>query len=69
MISVVFRGQPWRLLYDEISSWLVSHRQCFDVSSGISYLNGSVYYHGITFSSEQDLLAFTLKFGNVFYER
>ena len=57
--------RPWAIKeYSVINEWIhMCDNAVWDYNGGKTYLDGKIYYHMILFDSEEDLLAFKLKFG------
>jgi len=56
-------GLQFTGIHDRVEDWIKeipgSH---FDKLHGVSWINGRTFYHNVVFLSEQDLVAFKLKF-------
>ena len=61
-------GLQFSGVHEKIATWIKKVPGAhFDVKGGCSYINGTIYYAGIVFSSAEDLLAFRLTFAGEVY--
>lgn len=66
--SQIKGGLQFSGVHEKIAAWIKKVPGAhFDAKGGCSYINGTIYYAGIVFSSAEDLLAFKLTFAGLVY--
>ncbi len=56
-------GLQFTGIHERIEEWLPTcHGAHFDKMSDLTWINGKIYYHHVSFLSEEDLVAFKLTF-------
>ena len=59
----IIGGQQFNGVHEEIDEWIHTVPGAyFDKSRSISYIDGVTYFHDLEFATEEDLVAFKLKF-------
>lgn len=61
-------GLQFTGVHAEVTAWIKQNPgSYFDKRLGVSHINGKNYYNEVAFISEEDKVAFLLRFGNLVY--
>lgn len=66
--SEIKGGLQFTGVHEEVSAWIKQNPgSYFNKLGGVSYINDKIYYAEVGFISEEDKVAFLLRFGNLVY--